>query len=708
MAKKIIPREFKTHLIDQLIESITEEANSIYYSFVGDHISTGETEQEIVQPDLSNRTLNINTYRNMIFGKKITSNDMKIMIKRNVWVANTVFAKYDDEDITLYDKNFYVVTDEGAFKHVYKCLNNANNSPSTIQPVFNDFTFDDDNYYETADGYQWKYMYSISDLDFNKFSTQKYIPVIANTSVEENAKNGSIDVIKIQTEQRLGQDITLNGKFYNNYLTGKTFNVDDIAIGNTVQYRIPSTSSTVRGFYGNTILHIVSGSGAGQYKRIVDSYYSQPLNSIIIQTDTAFALSLDATSRYELSPEVLIVGDGTETRQAFARAVINANSSNSVHRIEILDPGLNYNYATATILNGVPASAEGTSVGDLVIPTEAIVTPIIPPPGGHGANTIVELGGSTLCIYTKFSKDEDGTIPIDNSFAQFGIIRDPQFANVEISVIKKSDGLSGTDGNFVANENAYQFKKILLAGNVDVEIANSIIVSNSNNTNYDTFLNVGDYVYISSSDNALYNIFSEVKQVINANAFEISSNSQWSSSNTEVYFAKVISEFKIKDVESSSKLFLKNVRGPVVPNELIAGQSSFAVANVIHIDINSKYESPTNYNFNVFTQYIKCIGTITGQFEENEIVFQGASLQSPSFTAVVHSSNSSHLYLTNTDGVLNTALDISGSSAIMFGGFDKYNGDLDATSGSVIYLQNEVPVLRANNQSEEIRVILEF
>ena len=40
--------------------------------------------------------------------------------------------------------------------------------------------------------------------------------------------------------------------------------------------------------------------------------------------------------------------------------------------------------------------------------------------------------------------------------------------------------------------------------------------------------------------------------------------------------------------------------------------------------------------------------------------------------------------------------------------FDKYDGDFDATTGDIIYLQNDIPVTRENNQSEVIRVILEF
>jgi hypothetical protein len=708
MAKKILPIQFKTHLIEQLIESVSEDANTSYYSFVGDHISSGETEQEIIQPDSSYNSLSIETYRNMIFGKRLSQNDMKFVIQRYDWIANTIFAKYDDEDINLFNKNFYTVTDEGEFKHVYKCLNNANNSPSTAQPVFNDITTDDF-YYESSDGYLWKYMYSINSVDFAKFSTQKFIPVIANNDVQAAAVPGTIDVIKIQTDERFGSTISLNGKNYNNYLTNVLFTDADVTVGNTVQYRIPSTASTVRGFYGNTIIHITSGTGAGQYKRVIDSYLNQNLGGIFIEVDSAFDINPDSTSRYELSPEVKVFGNGTETIKAVARAIINANASNSIHRVEMLSIGQNYNYATATVLTGVPASAQGTSTGDLVIPTPAFVKPIIPPNDGHGANSASELGAKTLCIYTKYLNDEGNTIPTQATFAQFGILRDPLFSNVEISYTKLSDGLSGSDGSFVLGEKIYQLKILKLNGTVSVTANDALIECEDSNMDYSSFIESGQYVYITNTSSPVENIVAEVDFVIDDNKLFLKKSSVWGAANCDIYVAKINAVGFINDIASSSSCFLNRVLGIIKSNEIIVGDFSGAAAKVSNVNINSKLQSPANYDFNTFTQYVRCIGTIVGTFENNELVYQGNTL-TPTMTARVHSFENNELRLTQLDGQVNTAVQIFGqtSEAVMFSGFDKYNGDLDPTSGSVIYLQNEIPITRNSNRSEEIRVILEF
>ena len=133
MAKTLIPSEFKTHIIEQVIESVTEASNTVYYAFIGDHIASGVTEDEVTQPVQNYNTIQIQTYRNMLIGKRMGDDDLKFMIPRYDWESGKVFEMYDDTVTDLLDKNFFVVVDENAYKHVYKCLYNANNALSTAK-----------------------------------------------------------------------------------------------------------------------------------------------------------------------------------------------------------------------------------------------------------------------------------------------------------------------------------------------------------------------------------------------------------------------------------------------------------------------------------------------------------------------------------------------------------------------------------------------
>lgn len=85
MAKTLIPSEFKTHIIEQVIESVTEASNTVYYAFIGDHIASGVTEDEVTQPVQNYNTIQIQTYRNMLIGKRMGDDDLKFMIPRYDW-----------------------------------------------------------------------------------------------------------------------------------------------------------------------------------------------------------------------------------------------------------------------------------------------------------------------------------------------------------------------------------------------------------------------------------------------------------------------------------------------------------------------------------------------------------------------------------------------------------------------------------------------
>jgi hypothetical protein len=130
-------------------------------------------------------------YDDMIAMKRIQSSDVSHAILRRDWTTNKCYdiyrhnydgsagqgANIDDATPTtrasLFDANFFVVTDE---YNVYKCIDNRNASNtvvvSTVKPTGTSTTA-----FTTADGYVWKYMYSISAADVLKFVSTDFIPV---------------------------------------------------------------------------------------------------------------------------------------------------------------------------------------------------------------------------------------------------------------------------------------------------------------------------------------------------------------------------------------------------------------------------------------------------------------------------------------------------------------------------------------------------
>jgi hypothetical protein len=121
----------------------------------------------------------------------------------------------------LEDSLFYVMTEDF---NVYKCLDNNNNSASTIKPLGTSVTP-----IETADGYRWKYMYNVPINLRNKFLSDSQIPVISALT-NQFYSNGSMDSIIINNKGSgyTQATITVNGDGFREedptFLTGVVVN----------------------------------------------------------------------------------------------------------------------------------------------------------------------------------------------------------------------------------------------------------------------------------------------------------------------------------------------------------------------------------------------------------------------------------------------------------------------------------------------------
>jgi hypothetical protein len=502
-SKKLITKETRLHNARQLLESVNEPSNTAYYTFIGNHLDYANT-TFIPQPLDSVGEVHIDVYRNMIYGKRLSSDDISLMIKRNDYTTNTVFTMYDDtlgeSNLALFDSNYYAIVNADAFYHVFKCLDNNRNSVSTVQPEFSEIDVNDE-LYQTSDGYTWKYIYTVDSTTASKFSTSEYFPVIANSQVSKAAKTGIIDVIKVETV----------GSGYDNYCNG-VFKTDDLRIGgNVLSYSLNSSvgANTTSRFYNGCYIYISSGTGAGQYAKIDDYVVNSTVKAITL--DRAFAIKPLSDSAYQVSPGVLITGDGNETVTAEARAIVNT-FGNSIQRIEMLELGADYTYAKATILTDPVVGIDAT----------ATLRPIYSPPGGHGYDAAKELGATRLCISTKFSNSDVG-VPLSNDYRTIGILKDPVFANVTFNI-------TDATGSFIAGEQIYKVNGVKISSNASIDSANASVTSPN-----DDFLNqvsIGEYIYFKTSSGYQLSV---VNSIVNSSHMTLVTNNYYSCTSAEMY-----------------------------------------------------------------------------------------------------------------------------------------------------------------------------
>lgn len=114
-------------------------------------------------------------FRNSMQMVKVLSN-ASFVIPTVTWQSNDTYEAYSERDPN--QTRFYVVNSNN---EVFICIDSPN-TPSTVEPTSSlanhkPFTFN------TSDGYYWRYMYTMSNLAYNNFRTNKYTPVKKVTGV---------------------------------------------------------------------------------------------------------------------------------------------------------------------------------------------------------------------------------------------------------------------------------------------------------------------------------------------------------------------------------------------------------------------------------------------------------------------------------------------------------------------------------------------
>jgi hypothetical protein len=193
----LVTSKFKVHNAEQFVESFSEASNTVMYMFLGKNTAFPN---DASPPTPVNSTANVEytPWRDMFGAKRVLSSDVTHAIPRYDWTSGTIYIYYDDQDTNLIESdNFYVITDD---YNVYKCLWNAGGTASTTKPTGTSTTP-----FTAADGYIWKFMYTVTTSRAIKFLTTSYIPVQTLASddgttqwgVQTATIDGGIHVIKV-------------------------------------------------------------------------------------------------------------------------------------------------------------------------------------------------------------------------------------------------------------------------------------------------------------------------------------------------------------------------------------------------------------------------------------------------------------------------------------------------------------------------------
>jgi hypothetical protein len=212
----LITKNFKVLFANQLYDLLDLTANSYLptsrrsymYAFIGKQLPWNAGTEVAVTPTETDAIIN-DYYRYGILAKQLSYTNASLVVDRNNWTANTKYNTYEA------NTNFYVLNSKD---QVFKCLANNASANSTSEPSLSLSTTSlEEPYVLTADGYKWKYLYTVSSVQKQRFLTEDWMPVVNNKFVTAAAVEGGIDIVTITnsgnnyTNGALQNIITIDG-----------------------------------------------------------------------------------------------------------------------------------------------------------------------------------------------------------------------------------------------------------------------------------------------------------------------------------------------------------------------------------------------------------------------------------------------------------------------------------------------------------------
>jgi hypothetical protein len=289
----VVTDQFRVLNASNFVDSVVSNPNNSYYVFLGlDNPTTvGFGRNANWNSNIPNPTDNLQYsahYKDTaLFGKKITSSNIRRLIRKVTWTSNTSYDMYrhdynisnptpNSDSSRLYDSNYYVINSD---YRVYICIDNGSSganlkgNKSQDEPIFTDL--EPSAAGVSGDGYVWKYLFSVSPSDIIKFDSTDYVVV-------PNDWSTSTDAQIVSVREAGNSDVNFNqikkiyiengGSAYNSGTTGVT-QVNILGDGTGGKVSVTTTNGVI------TSTAVVSG-GSGYTWGMVDLGSIQPSGNI--------------------------------------------------------------------------------------------------------------------------------------------------------------------------------------------------------------------------------------------------------------------------------------------------------------------------------------------------------------------------------------------------------------------------------------------
>ena len=415
----IVSNNFRSLNAKGFIEDVRSEQSNIYIG-VGKTTAWQDSTPDFQDFTDSQAPLPVDTIddvnearANMIGMKLLKDNEVSHVIPRYDCTAGVVYTPWDSDDPNIYENSenpFYVLTKD--FK-VYKCIDRlSSTTPASDVPVKVQAAP-----FETADGYKWKYMYTVIATDSEKFLTRSYMPVktltvstTAKAGVSATFNSGAERTVELLNENpkiTVGQKVSVSS-------------LDQGSFGNTpVVTAISGKFVTISASSNNYTTQATTVFTFGDFEDTNPLYDQQQAqkSSITLAGGIDRIEVTDSGTGYTdneatIAAQINIIGDGQNAAVSGTASVVK--SGNSIVRVIPSNSGTNYSVGQVSIINSALTAGSGFTA-----------RAVIPPPSGHGVDPVAELGGFYIAVNTQISGVDDTDIANNQDFRQITILKNP-------------------------------------------------------------------------------------------------------------------------------------------------------------------------------------------------------------------------------------------------------------------------------------------
>ena len=262
----IITDYFKRELVQYIFEDVADSAQN-YYIGIGRSQDWDSSDTPTVPVNSLREEIQFRL--NMQSVKKTA--DVSYVAPRKNWSSGSAYSGYNDNQVDQPTNSHYVITDNNS---VYICLEQGKSATgvpitSTVKPTGSSL-----NPFKTADGYVWKFLYTLAAVDANKYLSANYIPVKLQDATDSSSSATAIEQYNVQQAAVPGQvaGITLisGGSGYTSTPTvtivGNGDSAEAVATvfgGSVVKVEMKDSASTIFNGSGYNYADVVFSGGSG-------------------------------------------------------------------------------------------------------------------------------------------------------------------------------------------------------------------------------------------------------------------------------------------------------------------------------------------------------------------------------------------------------------------------------------------------------------